>query len=109
MGRKSILDKLLGELEGIGDVKGDYLILYNFNPIDDSTASVPSAKNIRLPQTRSAFYRHLDTLFTRLEDGKKAGRQVVLCSTLHTAFAIRALLEHFKCKEVTIYRIEEII
>lgn len=90
MGRKSTVEKILNDLEDIGQVKGLYLVYYEYkNPL-------------------SRFYKNLHELTTRLEDGEKAGKRIILCTVLHTAFAVRDLLNHYGAEKVVIYRTEEI-
>ncbi|MBA7490014.1 hypothetical protein ES702_00548 [subsurface metagenome] len=94
MPKKSIADKIIEELD-TEDSEGPFILMY-YLPRPKGKAIHPG------------FWRNLNRLFTKLEDGKRIQRSVIKCKMLRTAMAIKALAERFEARDVVIYRVQRI-
>lgn len=94
-GRASIADEIVEGLEDFEDSEGSFLVMYAF--------ARPKGKSIT-----PAFWRNLNRLFDKLGDGKRIKLSVIECKMLRTAMAIKELAEHYKARDVSVYRFERL-
>lgn len=80
MGRRSIADLILEDLEDDPDREGTYLLIYDF----------PSERRATIE-----FHRNLDRIRAAMDDGLRIQYSVLRFTRLKTAHAARRLAKHY--------------
>ena len=89
-GRKSVASGILNDLEGESMEEGCYLVFYDFKE-----------------KTSLYFYKNLEVIRGKLQDGERIQKSVVQCRMLKTARAIRKLCGHYGAESL-IFRAERL-